>query len=68
MSDRHTRNLRVDATVEARMVAAYRDGAATATARHPRRNPWTADVDDPIERVLARMWARGYSAANPVRL
>jgi hypothetical protein len=68
VTDEHTRALRPGAVLEARMSAAFRDGEATATGREPRRNPWRADDPDAANRVLARMWARGYSAGNPVRL
>lgn len=68
MSDHHTRRLRVDSVIEARMSAAYRDGRDTAAGRQPRHNPWAGDSPDAAERVLARMWARGYSAGNPMRL
>ena len=68
MSDRHTRALREGALVEARMAAAYRDGRDTARGRQPRRNPWDGTAPDAVTRVLSRMWARGYSAGNPVRL
>jgi hypothetical protein len=68
VSDQHTRALRPDATLVARMAAAYRDGRDTARGRQPRRLPWRADAPDAPTRVLARMWARGYSAGNPVRL
>jgi len=50
------------------MVAAYRDGRATAQGRQPRRNPWDSTDADVIFRVLAMMWARGYSAGNPINV
>lgn len=68
MTDQHTRSLRPDAALEARMAAAYRDGRDTARAGQPRRNPWRGEHPDAAVRVLAKMWAKGYSAGNPVRL
>ena len=59
---------RPEATIPARMSAAYRDGEATAQAGEPRRNPWRGDAETAVERVLAIMWARGYSAGNRFRL
>lgn len=51
------------------MADAYRAGQAALRARQPRSaNPHRSDAEDPRERVLALMWWRGWSAANPVRL
>lgn len=66
MSDARTRALRPDATVEARAAAAYADGKATAAAGEPRRIPFDGDAASAVERVCAVMWARGYSAGNPM--
>lgn len=63
MSSAHTDGLREGALVEARLVAARRDGAATAAAREPRINPWAGDGATAVERMLAVWWQRGYSAA-----
>ncbi|MCO7195393.1 hypothetical protein [Pseudonocardia sp. McavD-2-B] len=68
MSTQHTDRLRAGALLEARMSAAYRDGRATALAREPRVNPWHGRSDSSVERVLSKMWARGYSAGNPMPL
>lgn len=68
MSAAHTAALRPGALLEARMAAAYKDGRATAKAREPRVCPWRGDSAASVDRVLARMWARGYSAGNPIRL
>lgn len=45
---------------------AYRAGRAAARTREPRRNPYRGDAPTALERVLARMWARGFSAGNPM--
>jgi len=66
MSDARTRALRPDATVEARAAAAYADGKATAEAGEPRELPFDPDSARAVERVCALMWARGYSAGNPM--
>jgi hypothetical protein len=66
MSSRYTDALRPGALLEARMAAAYRDGEDTARRGEPRTSPWRGDSVRAVERVLARMWARGYSAGNPV--
>jgi|tagenome__1003787_1003787.scaffolds.fasta_scaffold18591920_2 hypothetical protein len=68
MSNLHTAGLREGAVLEARMSAAFRDGRDTAQAWEPRRNPWRGDAEPAVERVLAIMWARGFSAGNPFTL
>lgn len=68
MSTTHTDGLRDGAVLEARMHAAYLDGQATAAAGERRANPWDGTSPVASHRVLAQMWARGYSAGNPVRL
>ncbi|MFR9803137.1 hypothetical protein ACL02T_12640 [Pseudonocardia sp. RS010] len=68
MSTARTDALRDGAALPARMSAAHRDGEATAQAREPRRNPWRGDAETAVERVLAVMWAKGFSAGNPFRL
>ncbi len=68
MSDRHTRELRPDATLVGRMAAAWRDGRDTARAGERRVNPWLGTSSDREARLLAVMWARGYSAGNPMPL
>ena len=68
MSDLHTRALPAGATVHARMAAAYRDGRNTARGRAARVNPWDGSLQVQLDRVLAVMWARGFSNGNPIRL
>lgn len=68
MSDLHTRTLPAGATVHARMAAAYRDGRNTARSRERRVNPWNGSSEVQLDRVLAVMWARGFSNGNPIRL
>jgi hypothetical protein len=63
-----TDELRPGAVFELRMVAAYRDGQQTAQARRRRVNPWRGDASTAVERVLALMWGRGYSAAVDVAM
>lgn len=55
-------------TLEMRMVAAHQAGRDTATDKRPRVNPYDGSAATAVERVLAVMWARGYSAGNPVDL
>lgn len=47
--------------------AAYRAGASAAEGSEPRRNPFDGASSSAVERVQARMWARGFSARNPFR-
>ena len=61
MSTRYTDELRPGAGLEVRLAAAYRDGYDTAKQRAPRRNPWRGSSSSAVDRVLARMWQRGYS-------
>lgn len=46
--------------------AAYRAGYAAARSRAPRRNPHDGLSAVALERVLAIMWARGFSRGNRV--
>lgn len=66
MSTARTGALRPGATMDARAAAAYADGKQTAVERGRRVNPWRGDADTAVERVLAIMWAKGYSAGNPI--
>lgn len=66
MSTTHTDGLREGAILEARMSAAYKDGLDTATLGEARVNPWNGDAISAVERVLSRMWAKGYLNGNPV--
>lgn len=66
MSTEHTDALPAGARIERRMSAAHRDGRATAEAGEPRRNPWSGVALDARKRVLSTIWARGYSAGNPM--
>lgn len=66
MSSQHTTALRSGAVLEARMAAAYKDGRDSARGREYRHNPHRGDASTAVERVLAVMWARGYSAGNPM--
>ena len=66
MSDTHTRDLRPDAVLSARMAAAFKDGRDTARAGERRVNPWGGLDTDPRNRVLAQMWGRGFSEGNPM--
>jgi hypothetical protein len=50
------------------MAAAYRAGREAARNRKPRRNPYDGNAEKASERVLSIMWARGYTAGNPIRL
>lgn len=52
--------------LERRMVDAYRAGRQCAESGQPRRNPFDGAADTAEERVLSVMWARGYSAGNPM--
>ena len=66
MTTQHTDALRDGAVLEARMSAAFKDGRATAQDGEPRVNPWSGMAETAAERVLSKMWARGYSAGNPM--
>lgn len=55
-------------TVEGRMVAAYQAGHDAATGKQRRNNPHDGLSPVTETRVLSVMWARGYSAGNPVDL
>jgi hypothetical protein len=68
VSTEHADALRVGAVFEAQAAAAYKDGYATAHNREPRRNPHDGAASTAVERVLAVMWARGFTAGNPIRL
>lgn len=46
--------------------AAYHAGYAAARSAAPRRNPYDGNAPTALERQLAQMWARGYSAGNPM--
>jgi len=56
------------ASLYGRMADAYRAGRGAAQAGLRRRNPYDGNADQAVERVLCKMWARGYSAGNPMRL
>lgn len=55
-------------TLEMRMLAAHEAGRDTAVEKRPRVNPYDGSAITAVERVMAMMWARGYSAGNPVDL
>lgn len=48
--------------------AAYLDGRAAGAGRGPRRIPWSGLAPTRREQELARSWAAGFSAGNPMRL
>jgi hypothetical protein len=51
------------------MRAALAAGRTAAQNRqHVSANPYRGDADTTRERVLARMWIRGYGAGNPMRV
>ncbi len=66
MSTTATDALRPGAVMDLRAAAARRDGERTALDRAPRVNPWRGDAPTATERVLSIMWAKGYSAGNPL--
>lgn len=65
---RHADTLPRDASVRARVIAALRDGRATARALGPRRPPHPPNSPLAVERAISLAWCRGYSAGNPVVL
>ena len=55
------------ATLEGKMAAAARDGRAAARAGKLRNPPTPGlDSDDPRDRVIAKMWCRGWDDGNPM--
>lgn len=55
------------AQLERDIVDAFRKGrSAVLTGKNWRENPWDATAELASERLLAKMWMRGFSKGNPV--
>lgn len=52
-------------SIERRMVRAYRAGQDAALTAPFRPNPFDGTSTDGAERVLSKMWRRGYQSRNP---
>jgi hypothetical protein len=55
-----------DLSVERRMINAYRAGQEAARVAPFRPNPHNGISPDRVERVLSKMWRRGYQSQNPM--
>lgn len=53
-------------SIERRMFLAFRAGQEAARVDPHRRNPHDGTSTDRAERLLSKMWRRGYQSMNPM--